>query len=393
MTEPQRRAAVQLVGGATGSPLVSVLIVNYNYGAFLAAALDSALAQTYPPHEILVCGDGSTAHSPIVIERYARRHPDVVRPVFKPNGGVASALNAAFEHSRGDIICFLDADDLFTPDKLAKVVAAFGPGQQGIGIVVNSLGKLRSSGEVAGLIPQFGRLDRGWLRDKILATGGHWSYVPTTGISLSRPCAEGLFPIPEDEFRTEADSYMYTQAPLFWAVGAIDEPVSVLRLHTSNITSSEGMTVAYARRVTASIERMCRALERTAGAHPYLTTPEHTRNAREILGEAPLLAPEQKVVVDTDGRRARALGRRAVSNPYLKLTNYVANLKRLGYSDDDLAADGSDRLVDALAPHGEAEQLAGSVTAHLEAGANHVCVQVLGDDPMTGYRALAQVLL
>jgi probable F420-dependent oxidoreductase len=135
------------------------------------------------------------------------------------------------------------------------------------------------------------------------------------------------------------------------------------------------------------------AAERTAGAHPYLTTPEHTRNAREILGEAPLLAPEQKVVVDTDGRRARALGRRAVSNPYLKLTNYVANLKRLGYSDDDLAADGSDRLVDALAPHGEAEQLAGSVTAHLEAGANHVCVQVLGDDPMTGYRALAQVLL
>jgi hypothetical protein len=267
MTEAQRRAAVQLVGGAAGSPLVSVLIVNYNYGAFLAAALDSALAQTYPHREIVVCDDGSTDDSRIVIESYARRHPDVVRPVFKPNGGVASALNAAFEHARGDIICFLDADDLFTPDKLEKVVAAFGQGQRAIGIVVNSLSKLRSSGEVAGLIPQFGRLDRGWLRDKVLATGGHWSYVPTTGISLSRACAEGLFPIPEDEFRTEADSYMYTQAPLFWAVGAIDEPVSVLRLHTSNITSSEGMTVAYARRVTASIERMCHALERTASAH------------------------------------------------------------------------------------------------------------------------------
>ena len=80
------------------------------------------------------------------------------------------------------------------------------------------------------------------------------------------------------------------------------------------------------------------AAERTAGAHPYLTTPEATRRAREILGEGPLLAPEQKVVLDTDPVAARALGRPAVDRPYLHLRNYTSNLRRLGWSDADLAA-------------------------------------------------------
>jgi probable F420-dependent oxidoreductase len=133
--------------------------------------------------------------------------------------------------------------------------------------------------------------------------------------------------------------------------------------------------------------------ERSAGAHPYLTTPEHTREAREILGAGVLLAPEQKVVLDTDPARARVIGREKVANPYLHLTNYVSNLRRLGWSDEDIANDGSDKLIDALALHGDAQTVARGVTAHLEAGADHVCVQVLGPDPRPGYRALAEVLL
>jgi probable F420-dependent oxidoreductase len=133
--------------------------------------------------------------------------------------------------------------------------------------------------------------------------------------------------------------------------------------------------------------------ERTAGAHPYLTTPEHTKSAREILGAGPLLAPEQKVVLDTDAERARAIGRAKVENPYLHLTNYVSNLLRHGWTEDDVANGGSDRLVDVLALHGDAETVAKGVTAHLTAGADHVCIQVLGDDPVPGYRALAEVLL
>ncbi|HVW45046.1 MAG TPA: LLM class F420-dependent oxidoreductase [Amycolatopsis sp.] len=133
--------------------------------------------------------------------------------------------------------------------------------------------------------------------------------------------------------------------------------------------------------------------ERTAGAHPYLTTPEHTRRAREILGDGVLLAPEHKVVLSTDPEEARRIGRRSVENPYLHLRNYVSNLKRLGWTDEDIANGGSDALIDALVLHGDAETIAAGVTAHLDAGADHVCIQALSRDPLPAYRAVAQVLL
>jgi probable F420-dependent oxidoreductase len=135
------------------------------------------------------------------------------------------------------------------------------------------------------------------------------------------------------------------------------------------------------------------AADRAAGAHPYLTTPEHTALARDILGPGVLLAPEQKVVLDTDDERARSIARPAVKNPYLGLVNYRSNLLRTGWTEEDLAGDGSDRLIDALAPHGDAKAVGAAITAHLDAGADHVCVQVLGDDPIPAYRALADVLL
>jgi probable F420-dependent oxidoreductase len=135
--------------------------------------------------------------------------------------------------------------------------------------------------------------------------------------------------------------------------------------------------------------------DRTGGAIPYLVPPEHTRLARDILGPGPLLAPEHKVVLDTDTERARGLGRARVQNPYLGLVNYTSNLRRLGWSDADLGDGGSDALVDALVAHGSAEQVAAQLSQHLEAGADHVAVQLLtepGADPVPGYRALAQAL-
>ncbi|HVW32296.1 MAG TPA: LLM class F420-dependent oxidoreductase, partial [Acidimicrobiia bacterium] len=100
------------------------------------------------------------------------------------------------------------------------------------------------------------------------------------------------------------------------------------------------------------------------------------------------------VVVDTDDReRARAVAHAGVKNPYLGLVNYRRNLLRSGFSEADLAGDGSETLIDALAPQGDAKTVAGAVNAHLAAGADHVCIQVLGDSPMAGYRALAEVLL
>ncbi len=136
------------------------------------------------------------------------------------------------------------------------------------------------------------------------------------------------------------------------------------------------------------------AAERTAGAIPYLVPPEHTRQARAILGPGPLLAPEQKVVLDTDPQRARALGRSRV-RPYLGLINYTGNLRRLGWSDDDLADGGSDALIDALVAHGSPSEVAAQLGRHLEAGADHVCIQLLtqpGADPLGGYQELARAL-
>ena len=137
------------------------------------------------------------------------------------------------------------------------------------------------------------------------------------------------------------------------------------------------------------------AAERTAGAHPYLTTPEHTREARGILGAGVLLAPEQKAVLETDPERARAIGRPVVARPYLGLVNYRSNLQRLGFTEKDMADGGSDPLIDDLVAHGDAAAVAARLTAHLDAGADHVCVQVLTADdasPLPALRTLSAEL-
>ncbi|BBY57517.1 LLM class F420-dependent oxidoreductase [Mycolicibacterium sarraceniae] len=115
---------------------------------------------------------------------------------------------------------------------------------------------------------------------------------------------------------------------------------------------------------------------RSAGAHPYLTTPEHTAQARELLGPHAFLAPEHKAILTTDAEKARQVGRGAL-DIYLNLQNYLNSWKRLGFNDEDVAKPGSDRLVDAVVAYGTPEEIAARLTAHLDAGADHVPVQVL----------------
>ncbi|MEX1125331.1 MAG: LLM class F420-dependent oxidoreductase [Acidimicrobiia bacterium] len=133
------------------------------------------------------------------------------------------------------------------------------------------------------------------------------------------------------------------------------------------------------------------AAERTAGAHPYLTTPRHTGFARQVLGLGALLAPEHKVVLEADATKARAIGRPVVSR-YLTRANYRNNLLREGWTEADFVDGGSDRLVDALVLHGAPEDVDAGLVAHLDAGADHVAIQVLGDDPLETYRELSEVL-
>ncbi|MCE0762158.1 LLM class F420-dependent oxidoreductase [Pseudonocardia kujensis] len=137
--------------------------------------------------------------------------------------------------------------------------------------------------------------------------------------------------------------------------------------------------------------------ERTAGAAPYLTTPRHTAEAREILGTGPLLAPEHKVVLSTDPEYARKVGRPKVREPYLRLSNYRRNLLRTGFTTEDLDT-ASDRTIDALVLHGDAAAVAAGLNAHLEAGADHIAAQILtasgtpDDEYRDALRALAAEL-
>lgn len=137
------------------------------------------------------------------------------------------------------------------------------------------------------------------------------------------------------------------------------------------------------------------AAARTAGAHPYFVPPEHTARARALMGPGPLLAPEQAVVLETTPTTAREIAR-AHMMTYLGLPNYVNNLKRLGFSDADVANGGSDRLVDAIVAWGDLDAVGRRVRAHFDAGADHVCVQVLDADPralpLRQWRELAPAL-
>ncbi len=141
----------------------------------------------------------------------------------------------------------------------------------------------------------------------------------------------------------------------------------------------DAAVVPTSRRVLAALgPRVLRlAAQRSAGAHPYLTTPEHTAKAREQLGGSVFLAPEHKVVLTTDAEEARAIGRRTVEF-YLGLSNYVNNWLRLGFTEADVRKPGSDRLIDAVVAYGTPEEIAQRLREHLDAGADHVAVQVLG---------------
>jgi|tagenome__1003787_1003787.scaffolds.fasta_scaffold20833486_2 probable F420-dependent oxidoreductase len=136
------------------------------------------------------------------------------------------------------------------------------------------------------------------------------------------------------------------------------------------------------------------AKERSLGTHPYFIDVEHTRFARERLGVGVLVAPEVAVVVEEDPETARRLARE-YAKTYLGLSNYTKNLLQFGYTQADIDDGGSDRLIDAVIPHGSPEAIAQTIRAHLEAGADHVCLQPLGHgpEPVEDFAALAKVLL
>ncbi len=180
--------------------------------------------------------------------------------------------------------------------------------------------------------------------------------------------------------------------------GEYAKPLARMRAYLDELDAASP-TVAPERRVLAALgpKMLELARDRSRGAHPYLVTPEHTAEARAVLGDGPVLAPEQHVMLETDATRARAVARESLT-VYLQLPNYVNNWRRLGFAEDDFAEGGSDRLVDHIVVWGDEATIAARVQAHLDAGADHVCVQAVTgaertDFPRAEWRALAPALV
>ena len=220
------------------SPLISVLINNHNYGRFLSKAINSVLNQTYRNIEIVVVDDGSTDNSRSIIARYGR---DVI-PILKQNGGQDSAFNAGFEHSSGDIICFLDADDCFVPTKLAQVAAAFERHPQAQWCFHSLLLQDTTNSEPLGKTRAFPGTDsdRSTLCDfrQHMRRGQLPFYPPSTsGLCLRRHLLNKILPVPETFIPTSADRYVRIAA-LGLAPGYyIAQNLTIQGIHGSNVST------------------------------------------------------------------------------------------------------------------------------------------------------------
>jgi probable F420-dependent oxidoreductase len=164
-----------------------------------------------------------------------------------------------------------------------------------------------------------------------------------------------------------------------------EKPVATMRAYLEAMDEAPYRTVLPDRRpprVVAALgpQMLKLSAERADGAHPYNVPPEHTAQARAILGAGKCLCPEQAVVFETDAAKARAIGRDFLEI-YLTLPNYTNNFLRLGFKTEDFAGGGSDRLIDAVVAWGDARCIQDRIRAHHAAGADHVCVQVLTEDP------------
>jgi glycosyltransferase involved in cell wall biosynthesis len=222
------------------NPLVSVLIANYNYAKYIGKALENMLCQTYPHFEVIICDDGSTDDSREIIEQYASRDSRI-KFVFKENGGVASALNTAYLQSSGQIICLLDADDTYLPEKLQRVVKAFTTNPE-VGFVAHRVFRIDAKGRRQGVLPLFALVPSGWHGPMLLQNGGILPDMPScSGLSFRREVAQRIFPLPED-FRRNADEIFMRLAPLMTQVIGMDQALSEVRCHGSNTTITSKIT-------------------------------------------------------------------------------------------------------------------------------------------------------
>jgi glycosyltransferase involved in cell wall biosynthesis len=276
--------------------LATVLITSYNYAAFLPEAIDSALGQTHPEVEVVVVDDGSTDDSRETIARYGDR----IVPVLQENAGQASATNAGFAASRGDIVCLLDADDFFAPEKVAEVTAAVRPG---VSVVYHQLQMIDGDGTPMGK-PDPRCVLRGDIRDRVVRAGGWWPRPLTSGLSFPRSYLERVMPIPRASRRVFPDTYLADAAPFFGPVVGLRRTLACNRVHGDNAWTAAGVDVRDRDRIRERFEMIAFEFEiladtlRRAGVHASLSPAANLRlrqyrwgagiggSRREVVGAA-----------------------------------------------------------------------------------------------------------
>jgi len=207
--------------------LVSVLVNNHNYGQFVPQAVASALAQTGVDAEVIVVDDGSTDRSRPVLEEYRGR----IEIVLQDNLGQAAAINAGVGASRGEILCFLDADDWWAPNKLASVVQAFRADPRA-SLVYHRLQPVLIDGEPA-LKPIPRSLCAGDLSRRLSRSAGWWPFPMRSAVAVRRSAWRAAGDIPE-HFRISADAWLTGVYPFIGRVAALPESLGYYRLHANN---------------------------------------------------------------------------------------------------------------------------------------------------------------
>ena len=277
-------------------PLVSVCINNFNYAPYLSQAIDSALAQTYAPIEVIVVDDGSTDRSRDVIARYRDR----IVPVLKSNGGQASAFNAGVARSCGDIVCFLDSDDYFGPDKVARVVELFRCQEpHAKPMLAHHPLMMVGDGAQAFAGRTIGRKHASPLNLYDFARRyGFVFYMagPTSGLSLNRVLADRLFPLPEAGIRTSADDFIVMGAALVGDLYSLDQALGCYRIHGQNawFAGNRQKPEAFKR----ALDRYLNDKLAAAGLQPVIWTESSTGAWAELTSDErwrPLLAETLKL--------------------------------------------------------------------------------------------------
>ncbi|MUG98009.1 glycosyltransferase [Scytonema sp. UIC 10036] len=213
--------------------LASIIITNYNYGRFLTEAIESALNQRYQPTEVIVVDDGSTDNSQEIIASYGEK----IIPILKDNGGQASAFNAGFAMSRGEVICFLDSDDVLLPSGIERAVQILRDDPHAVKVhwplrVIDVDSNLLEKIDCKDILPE------GNLYNEQLKYGieGH-IFPPTSGNVWLRRYLEKILPMPEDNYRLNAESYLGFLAPFSGSIKRINDYQSLYRIHGRNGTN------------------------------------------------------------------------------------------------------------------------------------------------------------